>query len=66
MVQKRSYLEFFGHPMWPNDVVAGYNGQAESDGANFASLDTSTKSQEHREFLHLVMLKTAKLSSLAI
>ena len=24
-------LAFLGHPMWPNDIVAGRNGRAEKD-----------------------------------
>ena len=67
MVQKiGQFLAFLGHPMWPNDIVVRHNSQTERDGATFASRDTSKKSQEHHKFSNIVILKTAKVSSLAI
>ena len=43
--------QFLGHPMWPNYIVAEHNGQAEKEGATFASRDTSKKPQEHCQLI---------------
>ena len=37
MVQKRVFLAVLGHPMWPKNIVAGHNFQAEKNGTTFAS-----------------------------
>ena len=50
-------MAFLGHSMWPNDIAAGHNGQAESDEAPFASWDDFKKSQEHSESFNLVKFK---------
>ena len=67
MVPKKDhFLAFLRHPLWPINIVVAVDGQAEWNGATFASWDTFNNSQEHREFSNLVTLKTAKVSSSAI